>query len=1207
MNSNSLEHVDSPPRRSVVSPPASEWGSIQREFECPLCLSTLLHPRVLACQHCICLKCLFAHGASSNGTHFSKWRRISCPLKCKEKTTVPGGLIHLPRNYIVSKLAESARRIEMVRFLRGESEGEASCEWCSASPKAKPCMTCFSFVCDNCLKPPSLHHFLCSEGKEVSGKMHPPSNNSPPHEIMKSFFSEEDVVECLRFPRQERNLPLPEVDSIDFSYMPVTEYTVKSTLSHHCSFPLRVYHGSSFQGHFSCNTYWDENSEHASIFRLLGLLRAMARRTTAGLQEAAIQLLSEAKRLVPSVSRSTGTVESILPPPSGYQFLAFHLLWVSRMHLFVVYHLFYPLTASLLYAHLVLVDSLHTVDMPWRGSTADPGRQNGEEGNCLDMFSLGNLRSLWIGQMNLLHSCLADVASAVGDVEAAAGEVENLLREGIFLATQSRLRFAVNPPHISLRFFLKQEDDQLQKANDVVATLLKDVLALQRLSSEVGGDAVDLLLHSGGGECCDELVRIQREVAAMQHQLMFLLWGNHRLHYSVISGIVAKSVLNDPPSTFRLPLFLESCYGVPFHPYEVLRVNLLLCIKDLKEMKPSKGLWMIVPSWKADLVEQLADARKAVESSCKVSCFANAALERLDAKCTIQLSAAWPIFGAGASSLRMLSLLDKRQLSDLTESGSLNSCPWLKGLETFVVHFLRIDLGLDALHRWDRQDFPLSTFFGRAWREKMNLDVTLPSPALDNVGLLNPEAKEKDATASILDPYDHESGLQSILNALEAIGMGEQAAQDVVEMPTVSSPVPLEMLTVGVQALQSVAFPNWCHGLWPRSGLDRGFSMDAYREIKVPFFTVRFTVGGRAHVMLFNAHTGENRILPMQKEGLIQRWLDRTFLSLPINNCIPMASTSCLSPPLFDFLCFHYSFFQTIDPAGVAAAQPLAVHHKRRRSFPHLGLSSVRIAMPPPSSTSPPRVRPKRQHAQEQLGNDMTGKFLEPPSPRHKVYVKPSYTPPRRELGVSRHYAQGCYHRENLGSGSLVPRLESPKKYVTPEPMILKRRTTGIRIFSVIPGEAETPRRRGVRMVPPPRSSRRANGEGQTCRSSSARNTNKSHFTLGHSEELLPRRTRLGLGRIISSPTYPSRKAVLGGGPVRGTERTCKRPPQGDDVNHSKLSHPHEYPRTQPSQDAKQRALTLRHSYQFVVLIECTPFLWFACPFFFCTPLIISV
>lgn len=205
-----------------------------------------------------------------------------------------------------------------------------------------------------------------------------------------------------------------------------------------------------------------------------------------------------------------------------------------------------------------------------------------------------------------------------------------------------------------------------------------------------------------------------------------------------------------------------------------------------------------------------------------------------------------------------------------------------------------------------------------------------------------------------------------------------------------------------------------------------------------------------------------------------------------------------------------------------AAGQDVSTPQKSgRRYYPQSTASTFSFSVPPPlaavekqplqqggSSNSRHRYH---SHSRDHLGMNMVAKMENPPSPRHKVYVKPPKRRPSPPPPPPRSASQRRQERDHLTMGSLAPMFEYPRKEKVPDPpLVLKRRTTGIRMFKVIPGEKTAPVRRGVRMVNPPEThsfeSRQEDIKPFVSRSASAR-ANKSHFSLAHSDELLPRET----------------------------------------------------------------------------------------------------
>lgn len=147
--------------------------------------------------------------------------------------------------------------------------------------------------------------------------------------------------------------------------------------------------------------------------------------------------------------------------------------------------------------------------------------------------------------------------------------------------------------------------------------------------------------------------------------------------------------------------------------------------------------------------------------------------------------------------------------------------------------------------------------------------------------------------------------------------------------------------------------------------------------------------------------------------------------------------------------------------------------HQGRRYFPYSTQSSfVAGTVPSLLSTASVAIGFTRRSSSrclsppEQLGLNMTGKFERPPSPRHKVYVRP----PRPIHSSKEQTTSGRGHAHDgriphLQTGSLIPKEVWRTEVEDMNPMVLKPVKTGIRTFKLRTQE-KTPHR-GVQIVSP--------------------------------------------------------------------------------------------------------------------------------------------
>jgi hypothetical protein len=189
---------------------------LQDELVCAVCGCVFIDPRVLRCQHCFCLRCLYSTVARDR----TQQLEVPCAYRCEETTTTRGDIRTLPKNHYITNtcillrqhLIRRAQLLEKKHILllkeetstaaldsgaatsplpadaptssEGQQEASGShvadqllhkmekdlaaelyeCEWCScSSPLCEVCPYCWSRVCAECRGQFSDHQFLCLE------------------------------------------------------------------------------------------------------------------------------------------------------------------------------------------------------------------------------------------------------------------------------------------------------------------------------------------------------------------------------------------------------------------------------------------------------------------------------------------------------------------------------------------------------------------------------------------------------------------------------------------------------------------------------------------------------------------------------------------------------------------------------------------------------------------------------------------------------------------------------------------------------------------------------------------------------------------------------------------------------------------------------------------------------------------------------------
>ena len=129
---------------SSISVQVKEMNDIE---ECPICMATLVDPRVLPCLRTFCLQCIEKYGEKRNAS-------MPCPL-CRQEFNVPsGGMRKLPVNFFILKLLE-------IKKVSSNVSGNICCDLCEneadeTSPRNATayCFDCQKSLCDKCCK----HH-----------------------------------------------------------------------------------------------------------------------------------------------------------------------------------------------------------------------------------------------------------------------------------------------------------------------------------------------------------------------------------------------------------------------------------------------------------------------------------------------------------------------------------------------------------------------------------------------------------------------------------------------------------------------------------------------------------------------------------------------------------------------------------------------------------------------------------------------------------------------------------------------------------------------------------------------------------------------------------------------------------------------------------------------------------------------------------------
>ncbi|KAK3595582.1 hypothetical protein CHS0354_009538 [Potamilus streckersoni] len=129
---------------------AEGQDNMDKQLNCPICLETFESPKVLACLHTFCEKCISKHvsGLREEGTLLNV---IACPV-CRNPTPAPASdrttedwSSKLPSNYIVISLLES---------YHSKMDCPVYCQPCLTNDQHRLsvayCVTCMEYLCETC-------------------------------------------------------------------------------------------------------------------------------------------------------------------------------------------------------------------------------------------------------------------------------------------------------------------------------------------------------------------------------------------------------------------------------------------------------------------------------------------------------------------------------------------------------------------------------------------------------------------------------------------------------------------------------------------------------------------------------------------------------------------------------------------------------------------------------------------------------------------------------------------------------------------------------------------------------------------------------------------------------------------------------------------------------------------------------------------------
>lgn len=240
--------------------------TISKELECAICGCLFIDPRILRCQHCFCLRCLFSQAMHNHADYIT----ITCAFRCTPPTITDGDIRSLPRNLAISNIVALLRR-ERARSLDAQfrqttekiegpsdiaecdaehasgssslpaalretqQDGRHECEWCSRScPRCELCKRCLSRICVDCSGQFSDHSFLCCPSHDH----HPRQSTHDPREVL-SGGSEADVPghRSLAYPFV---IPPTAVRGILHNFLSVVERVLLSRVVIHGLRPIMI-------------------------------------------------------------------------------------------------------------------------------------------------------------------------------------------------------------------------------------------------------------------------------------------------------------------------------------------------------------------------------------------------------------------------------------------------------------------------------------------------------------------------------------------------------------------------------------------------------------------------------------------------------------------------------------------------------------------------------------------------------------------------------------------------------------------------------------------------------------------------------------------------------------------------------------------------------------------------------------------------------